>query len=706
MTLSAARLRRAVRRETVGVDVRGALNLVGSLVRYLSIAYLLPIAFALGYREPVWPFVVSAVIVAGFGLGLEQLTRGRERVGVREGFLVVALTWLLAAAVGALPYLLSGEGQLSHPIDAYFEAMSGFTTTGASVLTDVPALSHSLAMWRQFTQWLGGMGIIVLALAVLPRLRVGGRQLFESEAPGPEADKLAASIRETARRLWLLYVALTALMVAALTFVGWTGIDDTMGPYEALAHAFSTLPTGGFSTRAHSFAEFGAASQWITIVFMALAGMNFALLFAAIVQRRGGKLLRDHELRLYFSFLVLGALVLLVELVSEDIARGETAFRQATFEAVSTMTTTGAADADYVQWSALAAVTLVGLMFIGGSAGSTAGSIKVVRHLLIGKILRRELDQTVHPEIVVPIRLNGSTVDERTLRAVIVFVLLYVGLFAAGALVLTVDAAATNNQVSPFDAIAAAATTLGNVGPGFGFAGPYRLVRRLQRPVQAGDDRADVARPARDPARDRALHQGVLARLSPTVRAVGPVSCLSADGLGDGHLADDPARAVRPAVPPDRGGGAERGPAHPLGDRRPAARARGHVARRPGFARPVRGQTPAMSAQGASRVDAGSLAVDRDDQRDDQDRDDVGDLDHRVDRRAGGVLVGVADRVARDRGGVGLGALAAVLAVLDELLRVVPGAAARGHRDREEETGHDRADQQAAEHLRADDARR
>ena len=246
-----------------------------------------------------------------------------------------------------------------------------------------------------------------------------------------------------------------------------------MDLYEAVAHAFTTLPTGGFSTRAQSLAEFGAASQWTVTVFMALAGANFALLYVAFVHRRSRALIRDEEFRLYLALLVLGSLVLFAELVSESIYSGEAALRHAAFQAVSMMTTTGGASADFNEWTALCAVTLVGLMLIGGSAGSTAGSVKVVRHLLIGRILWRELDQTVNPEIVHPVRLNGSPIDDRTLRAVIVFVLLYIGLFAVGTLALVADAAATNTDVTPFEAIAAAATTLGNVGPGLGFAGPF-----------------------------------------------------------------------------------------------------------------------------------------------------------------------------------------------------------------------------------------
>jgi trk system potassium uptake protein len=464
-----------LRLDMLGVDVGAALNLVGALLRYLSLTFLFPTAIALGYGESVWPFVGAGLLTAGAGFGLEKATHGRERVGAREGFLVVALVWLLAAFFASLPYLLASEEQLASPVDAYFEAMSGFTTTGASVLTDVEGVSRSLAMWRQFSQWLGGMGIIVLALAVLPRLRVGGRQLMESELPGPELEKLTASIRDTARRLWLLYAALTGAEVLALALLGWTGADSRMSLYEAVAHAFTTMPTGGFSTQARSIEAFAAATQWTIAIFMVIAGANFGLMYRALARRAPGALARDEEFRLYLALLALGALLVGIELAAEGIAEGEAAARHAVFQAVSLMTTTGYASTDFNEWLAIAPLTamiLVALMFAGGSAGSTAGSIKVVRHVLIGRILRRELDQTVHPEIVAPVRLSGLVVDERTVRAVIGFVLLYVGIFVAGSILLLVDSARAGVDVSPFDAIAAAATTLGNVGPGFGFAGP------------------------------------------------------------------------------------------------------------------------------------------------------------------------------------------------------------------------------------------
>ena len=456
----------------LSVNVRAAAALCGTLLKYLSLSALLPIGIAVGYGEPFWPFLVAGFVAAGTGYGLERLGSSGGSVGFREGYLVVALTWVLAAAYGALPFLLSGEPQLDRPVDAIFESMSGFSTTGASVLADVEALDQSLLMWRQFTQWLGGMGIIVLALAVLPRLRVGGRQLLESEMPGPEIDQLADRIRSLARRLWLLYVALTAAQAAILTVYGVVGLDERMGWFESVSAAFATLPTGGFMPEARSFEEFAPISQWTTIAFMALAGANFALTYRALVRRQPGPALRDEELRVYAAVIVGASLLLTAVLWGEGLAEGEAAVRHGVFQVVAIVTGTGFASIDFALWPALAAMTLVMLMLIGGSAGSTGGSIKVVRHLLLGKSLRRELRQTVHPEEVMPIRLNGRVVDERTLRAATAFILLYVGLFVVGAAIIGIDAAIQGPELSVLDAVAATATTLGNVGPSFGVSGP------------------------------------------------------------------------------------------------------------------------------------------------------------------------------------------------------------------------------------------
>ncbi len=460
-------------RRRIAIDVFATVNLIGTLGKYLGLGALFPVVIALWYGEPIWPFLAAGAITSGLGFALERLTAGAAvRVGVREGFLVVSATWLLAAGFASLPYLFAGGDQLGHPVDAYFEGMSGFTTTGASVVTDYDALSRSIDMWRAFTQWLGGMGIIVLAIAVLPRLRVGGRQLMESELPGPEVAQLAERIRSTARLLWMLYVGLTALETLALATLGWLGVDDRMTPFEALSHAFTTMPTGGFSTQARSIEVFSAAAQWIIVVFMILAGANFALMYRGFVRRRPRVFLRDEEFRLYLALAFVASAVLTAQIWGYGIAEGEAAVRSGVFQTVSIMTTTGYASADFALWPALALLSLFALMFVGGSAGSTGGSIKVVRHLLLGKVMRRELDQTVSPEVVMPVRLNGAPVDERTLRAIASFILLYVGIWAVGAAVLAIDSALSGVDLGTLDALGTSATALGNIGPGFGITGP------------------------------------------------------------------------------------------------------------------------------------------------------------------------------------------------------------------------------------------
>ena len=455
----------------LGVDVVGALNLVGALVKYLGLAFVFPSVVAAGYGEAVWPFVLSGVFTSGFGLALERATRGKESVGAREGYLVVSVVWLLVAVFGAIPYLLA-EPQLSRPVDALFESMSGFSTTGSSVVSDIAELSRSMALWRQFTQWIGGVGIIVMFLAVLPRLRVGGRQaLFKTEMPGPEMP-LATTIRESARQFVTLYLAITVLEIVVLAVLGWTGVDPRMTFFNATAHALTTVATGGFSPEARSLEPFAPASQWVIVVFMLVAGTNFALLFAGIAGRRPRLIARDEEVRIGLLLLVVASVVVVSALLRADILSGEAAVRHGVFNTVSLMTTTGFASTDFALWSPLTSLVLFGLVMIGASAGSTSGSIKLIRHIVIAKMLRREIDQTLHPEVVAPLRVNRAVVDERSLRAMIVFVFLYVGVCVAGAVIVLIDSTLQGVEVSAFQSLTAAATTLGSGGPSLGFAGP------------------------------------------------------------------------------------------------------------------------------------------------------------------------------------------------------------------------------------------
>jgi trk system potassium uptake protein TrkH len=307
---------------------------------------------------------------------------------------------------------------------------------------------------------------------VLPRLRIGGRQaLFKAEAPGPEMP-LATTIRATGRRFIVLYVAITALEVLILAVFGWTGIDPRMSLYNAVAHSFATIATAGFSTEARSIEPFAPATQWVMVVFMLVAGTNFALLYAGIVARRPILFARDEEFRIGLAVVAVAALIVVVELLSAGTLDGGAAVRAGVFNTVSMITTTGFASADFNQWTSLTALVLFGVALLGLSAGSTSGSIKLIRHIVIAKMLRREIDQSVHPHVVAPLRVNGEPIEERALRAIIVFVFLYLGVCAAGAMAILVDSSLRGVDLTAFQSLAASITTLGGVGPGLGFAGP------------------------------------------------------------------------------------------------------------------------------------------------------------------------------------------------------------------------------------------
>ena len=473
---TAARMLRTLRPGRLGVDVASSIDLVGGVLKYVGAAFLVPAVVAAGYGEPVWPFLLAGGLTAAFGWVLDRTTgtKTAELVGPREGFLVVALIWLLVPAFGSLPFVLADVPQLSNPVNAYFEAVSGFTASGATVVPDVETLDRSILLWRQLSHWLGGMGIIILAVAVLPRLRIGGRQLLQSELAGPtELERMSATIRETARRLWVLYVGLTVVAIVLLAGLGWTGVDPAMGLFDAVGHALSVVALGGFSTRNDSTAAFSAETQWLLVLFMVLAGVNFLRLYGIFVQRQPRVAARDEELRLYAAFLLGASILVSIEVLAGGFLSGEEGVRSAIFQTVSIMTTTGFATADYTEWGPLAAMTLLLLMFVGASAGSTCGSIKVVRHLLLAKVVRRELRQAVHREAVIPIHLSGGIVDERALRSALAFVVVYVGVFALGSLALVLDARRVDAEIAAFEAIGAAAACLGNVGPSFGFAGPF-----------------------------------------------------------------------------------------------------------------------------------------------------------------------------------------------------------------------------------------
>jgi trk system potassium uptake protein TrkH len=444
---------------------------VGSLLAVLSLTLLVPAAVALLDGEALRPFLVPLAGGLAFGLGLRRLAASAAPLRAHDGFLAVALVWLAAAVLAAVPYMLEG-GDVSSPVDALFEAMAGVTATGASTMADIESHGRGILLWRSLTQWLGGLGIIVLVLAVLPRLAVGGRQLMTREVPGPQFDKLAPRMRDTAKRFWLIYVIFTVVEIAALTLEGRLGLAPGMDFFNAVCHGFTTLSAGGFSPSARSIEPFGAWAQWTIIVFMIVAGTNFALWYRGLF-RGLSHFRRDEELRLYLLLLAAGSTLLAVELYAQDIENLADAVRHGMFQATSIMTGTGFASTDYAQWTSLAFSVLLLLMFVGGMAGSPTGALKVARHLLILKFVRREIHAALHPQAVMPLRVSGRPVEDRVLQSAVAFTLLYALIFVLASLALLLDASqrgAFETQV--VDAFAASAASLGNVGPGLGGAGP------------------------------------------------------------------------------------------------------------------------------------------------------------------------------------------------------------------------------------------
>jgi trk system potassium uptake protein TrkH len=455
----------------VGVDLRAIGGLVGSLLAVLSLTLLLPAAVALIDGDALTPFLAPCAGALALGLVLRRLARTARPLRAHDGFLAVALVWLAAAVLAAVPYMLEG-GDVSSPADALFEAMAGVTATGASAMLDIESHGRAILLWRSLTQWLGGLGIIVLVLAVLPRLAVGGRQLMTREVPGPQFDKLAPRMRDTAKRFWLIYAVFTVLEMVALTVLGATGLAPGMDFYNAVCHAFTTLSAGGFSPSARSIEPFGAWAQWTIVVFMIVAGTNFALWYRGIF-RGVNHFRRDEELRLYLGLMFAGAAILCLELYLQDIESLSGAIRHGVFQAASIMTGTGYASTDYVQWTSLTFSVLLLLMFVGGMAGSPTGALKVARHLLIWKFVRREIHAALHPQAVIPLRVSGRPVDDRVLQGAVAFTLLYLILFVLASLALLLDASQQGAfEAEVLDAFAASAASLGNVGPGLGFAGP------------------------------------------------------------------------------------------------------------------------------------------------------------------------------------------------------------------------------------------
>jgi len=439
---------------------RVILQFVGFVVLLISLSMLLAVPFSLAYRDGTAGVLLGCTALgAAAGVLLVLFNRSGQRITLnhREGMAIVTLSWVAACLTAALPFYLSGA--IPSFTDCLFETMSGFTTTGASILDNIEAMPKGLLMWRSLTHWLGGMGIILLSLAVLPFLGVGGMQLYKAEVPGPTPDKLRPRLKDTALLLWTVYLLFTVLETVLLYFGG-------MDIFNALCHTFGTVATGGFSPKNASIGHYESLYiHTVITVFMFLAGTNFALHFK-LLQGSPGGYLQSSEFKYYLALvLVVTGVIALSVWGSSDEGPGY-ALRHGAFQAVSILTTTGYVTADYEVWAPLAQVLLLICMFSGGMAGSTGGGIKTMRTLLLGKHNLRELKKLVHPRAVIPLKLDGRPVSESVLGGIWGFFLLYLLLMLLAALVLA------GLGVNPLTAFAAAIACIGNIGPGLGGVGP------------------------------------------------------------------------------------------------------------------------------------------------------------------------------------------------------------------------------------------
>ncbi len=404
-----------------------------------------------------WAFVWSALVCFLLGSPLMIIKRGNDRnLKKREGYLIVAISWLVLSTFGALPYLFSGA--IPGIPDALFETVSGITTTGASILTDIESMPKGILFWRSLTQWIGGMGIIVLTVAILPLLGIGGIELFVAEAPGPTSDKLHPRISETAKRLWFIYVVLTLVLFGLLWLAG-------MSPFDAINHSFTAMATGGFSTKNSSVALYSPLIQYILIVFMFIAGINYTVLYYAF-KRRFKKVWASDEFRAYLLMVLVIIAAVSLKVFHVEGSSFEKGFRDSAFQVVSLITTTGFVTADYTAWSNDLTMLCFILLFLGACAGSTAGGIKVIRNLVLVRNTFLEFKRILHPRAIVSLKINGASVPGRVITHVIIFLLLYLLSFVVGSIIMSVMG------YDFLTSIGAVATSLGNVGPGIGKVGP------------------------------------------------------------------------------------------------------------------------------------------------------------------------------------------------------------------------------------------
>lgn len=438
--------------------------ILGSLLMGLGVSMLPSLGWSIYYSEAgaIQAFFYSIIIAVGLGVLLKVKAHPNKKLVAKEAILIVTCSWIFAGIFGALPFVFSGA--VDSFVDGFFEAVSGFTTTGATIINDVEALPYGMLFWRSFTHWLGGMGIIVLFLAVLPELSSGGFQLFRAEVPGPSASKLSSRLTHTAKTLWSIYFAMTLLQTVLLMVAG-------LDVFQSLTHTFGSVATGGFSTKALSVGAFNnPAAEIIITIFMALSGINFGLYYF-LFKGDWKKLFGDEETKFYLAVILIATLLIAWNIRS--LLPSKDVLRTSAFQVVSIMTTTGYATDNFDLWPGFSKFLLLILMFFGGCAGSTAGGLKHIRILVLLKICIREFTLVLHPKAILPVKINGKVVSDNVLRNIIVFSITYFLIFITGSLALSffgIDLVTSMSSV---------AATLGNIGPGFAKVGPLCTFHEL-----------------------------------------------------------------------------------------------------------------------------------------------------------------------------------------------------------------------------------
>ncbi|MGB2225202.1 MAG: TrkH family potassium uptake protein [Polaribacter sp.] len=445
-----------------------------------GIFMFIAVPFSLYHDEPEKTGIINAGIITVFiGLLLYLSNKPKStNIQKKEGFLIVTMGWLTLSFTGMLPYLLSGA--IPNLTDALFETVSGYSTTGSSILTDIESMPKGILFWRSATHWIGGMGIIVLTIAILPLLGIGGMQLFKAEAPGPSADKLHPRITDTAKRLYLIYVVLTFAEFFLLKIAG-------MGWFDAINHAMATVSTGGFSTKNASLAHYNHLPfvQYIVILFMLVAGTNFILTYFAL-KGKIKKVFQSEEFRYYlFGIISIASVIVLLVYFYQDpnlqttvhhpkiFGEAEYAIRHALFQVTSVVTTTGFVSADFTMWSFFATSIFFALFFAGGSAGSTSGGVKVVRHIVMLKNSFLEFKKALHPNAIIPVRFDGKSVHQNIVFNVISFFIIYMLIFVVSSVILTFF------DLDFVSALGASASSLGNIGPAIGSVSPVNNFAHL-----------------------------------------------------------------------------------------------------------------------------------------------------------------------------------------------------------------------------------